>query len=111
MNSQAVKGYLLRGPLILLSLWLFLATGCAFDSQKRKVRNDFLRDHPDYKISSIGDPDGNDTTVVTFFIRYHKPNDAREYWSDRAYETKDGKFELVGKGSEHIYRAEELPGG
>ena len=68
-----------------------------------QVRNDFLKEHPSYTIVSIGEPDGNDTTVVTFFIRYKKPNDAREYWSDWAYETKNGKLELTGKGDENIY--------
>jgi hypothetical protein len=71
--------------------------------EERQVKNDFLKAHPNYTIISIGDADGNDTTVVTFFIRYKKPNDAREYWSDWAYDTKDGKLKLVGKGSENVY--------
>jgi hypothetical protein len=70
---------------------------------ERRVRSDFLRDHPNYTIVSIGEPDGNDTTVVTFFIRYKKPNDTREYWSDWAYETKNGKLELVQKGTENVF--------
>ena len=72
-------------------------------NKQRQVRRDFLKDHPNYTILSIGEPDGNDTTVVTFFVRYKKPNDKCEYWTDWAYETKDGKFELVGKGTESIY--------
>ena len=67
------------------------------------MSSDFLKDHPDYTIVSVGDADGNDSTVVTFFIRYKKPNDQQEYWSDWAYDTKDGKFELVGKGSENRF--------
>jgi hypothetical protein len=71
-------------------------------SEKRRVKNDFLTEHPTYTIISIGEPDGNDTTVVTFFIRYQKPGDQREFWSDWAYETKNGKLELVGKGTENL---------
>jgi hypothetical protein len=79
---------------------VLVVAGC---TQERQVRRDFLKDHPSYTIVSIGDPDGNDTTVVTFHVRYRKPNDNCEYWADWAYETKGGKFELVGKGIESIY--------
>jgi hypothetical protein len=71
--------------------------------ENRQVRDDFLKEHPNYTIVSIGDADGNNTSVVTFFIRYKKPNDVREYWSDRAYETKDGKYVLVGQGTENVF--------
>jgi hypothetical protein len=86
-----------------LTLALF-ASNCIESREQQKVRADFLREHPNYKIISVGLPDGNDTTVVSFFIRYKKPDDAREYWSDWAYDTRDGKFVLVaGKGDENIY--------
>lgn len=80
-----------------------LGAGCSRLFEERQVRNDFLKDHPTYTVVSIGYPDGNDTTVVTFFIRYRKPNDKIEYWADWAYQAKNGKLELVGKGSERIY--------
>ena len=70
--------------------------------EERRVRNDFLKAHPSYAVISIGDADGNNTTIVTFFIRYKKPNDKREYWSDWAYDTKNGRLELVGEGRENI---------
>jgi hypothetical protein len=73
-------------------------------SENRQVRNDFLREHSNYTIVGIGGADGNNTTVVTFFITYKKPNDLREYWADWAYDTKDGKFVLVGKGTENVFR-------
>jgi len=76
---------------------------CTTLVQNRQVRDDFLKEHPNYSIVSIGDADGNNTTVVTFFIRYKKPNDTREYWADWAYETKDGKYVLVGKGTENVF--------
>ena len=65
-------------------LLILIATGCGSLFEERQVRNDFLKAHPNYTIISIGDADGNDTTVVTFAIRYKKPNDEREYWSDWA---------------------------
>jgi hypothetical protein len=95
--------FLLRTKLGIGIVLLLLSTGCSRLFEERRVRNDFLRDHPDYTVVSIGQPDGNDTTVVTFFIVYKKPNNAQEYWADWAYETKSGKPELVGKGSENIY--------
>ena len=61
-----------------------------------------------YAIVSIGDADGNNTSVVTFFIRYKKPNDTREYWSDWAYETKDRKYVLVGKGTENVFSGAQV---
>jgi len=85
---------------------LLFATGCSRLFEERQVRNDFLKEHPDYTIVSIGQPDGNDTTLVTFFIVYRKPNNEQEYWADWAYDTKSGKLELVGKGSENIYTRE-----
>ena len=83
-------------------LGVFLVIACTNLFENRQVRNDFLREHPNYTIVSIGDEDGNDTTVVTFFIRYKKPNDSREYWADWAYDTKDGKYVLVSKGRENM---------
>ena len=85
---------------LLLSL---LVLDAACNSEERTVRRDFSKEHPNYTIVSIGEPDGNDTSVVTFFIVYKKPDDKREFWSDWAYDTKNGKFELVGKGTENIY--------
>lgn len=87
-----------------------LITGCSPLFEERTVKRNFLKEHPDYTIVSIGAPDGHSgSTVVTVFIRYKKPNDRREYWSDWAYETKDGKFELVGKGSENIFTEKSKP--
>ena len=82
-------------------LCCLLAAACGAD--ERKVRGDFQKDHTDYTIISIGDRDGNDTSIVTFFITYKKPNDPREYWADWAYETKSGRLELVRKGSENVW--------
>ena len=94
----------------MLTLFLaLLATGCTGTSEQRKVRGDFQKEHPDYQIISIGDADGNDTTVVSFFIRYKKPGDQREYWSDWAYDRKDGKFVLVGKGPESLFEPTARP--
>ncbi len=81
---------------------VLLFSSCVDTSEQRQVRGDFLKDHPDYTVVSVGDADGNDSTVVTFFIRYKRPNDEREYWADWAYDTKDGKFALVRKGSENL---------
>lgn len=82
---------------------LFVA-GCGRIFEKQKVERDFLKAHPNYSIISIGEADGNGySSVVTFFIRYKKPGDEREFWADWAYDTKDGKFELVGEGSENLY--------
>lgn len=92
-----------RRRLELVILLFLLFTGCLDTSEQRRARSDFLKDHPDYTVVSVGDADGNDTTVVTFFIRYKKPNDQREYWADWAYDTKDGKFVLVGKGSKNLF--------
>jgi hypothetical protein len=90
---------------VFLILVLFIGA-CSFGSEERTVRRDFHKEHPDYSIVSVGLPDGHGgSSVVTMFIRYRKPNDGREYWSDWAYETKDGKFELVEKGSEQILSA------
>ena len=86
----------------LILLCVVIATACE-TSEKRRVRDDFSKEHPDYTIVSIGEPDGNDTSVVTFFIVYKKPGDKREFWSDWGYETKNHKFELVGKGTENVY--------
>jgi hypothetical protein len=94
---------LIRTKLSIGIVVLLLATGCSRLFEKRQVRNDFLKDHPDYTVVSIGDADGNTTTVVTFFIVYKKPSSGQEYWADYAYDTKDGKLELVGKGHESIY--------
>lgn len=85
-----------------MTLALF-ASGCAYISEQQKVKADFLKEHPNYIIMSVGEPDGNDTTFVTFFIRYKKPDDEREYWTDWAYDTKDGEFKSVGKGEEQVY--------
>jgi hypothetical protein len=42
-----------------------------------------LKEHPTYKIVGVGGADGHGgSSVVTFFIRYQKPNDGREYWAD-----------------------------
>ena len=86
-----------------VALVVLLEMACTTLVQNRQVRDDFLKEHPNYSIVSIGDADGNNTTVVTFFIRYKKPNDTREYWADWAYETKDGKYVLVGKGTENVF--------
>src|SRR5256885_1660069 len=86
----------------LLLMLSFIACSRLFD--ERVVRNDLQKEHPDYTIVSIGDPDGHGgSSVVTFFIRYKKPGDRREFWSDWAYETKNGKLELIGKGTENIF--------
>jgi predicted SnoaL-like aldol condensation-catalyzing enzyme len=69
---------------------------------QQKVRADFLKEHPNYKITSVGAPDGNDTTFVTVHVRYKKPDDEREYWSDWSYDTKDGKFVFAAKGNENL---------
>jgi len=91
-----------RKPLGLLVAFLILSAACT--SEERTVSRDFSKEHPNYSIVSIGSPDGHGgSTVVTCFIRYRKPNDTREYWSDWAYETKDGRFDLVGKGAEHLF--------
>ena len=82
---------------------VFLEMACLPLLENRQVRNDFLKEHPNYSIVSIGDADGNNTSVVTFFIRYKKPNDPREYWSDWAYESKGREYVLVGKGAENIF--------
>jgi hypothetical protein len=89
-------------------LLLVLYVGaCSQLFDERVVRKDFQTEHPDYKIVSVGAPDGHGgSTVVSFFIRYQKPGDTREFWSDWAYETKNGKLELVGKGAEHLFSAE-----
>ena len=79
-----------------------LAAGCSWMLEERRVKSDFLKEHPTYEVIGVGGPDGNDTDIVTFHIVYKKPGDGREYWSDWAYKQKDGKLELVGKGSEQV---------
>ncbi|MDQ1589491.1 MAG: hypothetical protein QOG71_118 [Pyrinomonadaceae bacterium] len=94
---------LTRTLLKLTLTFALLASGCTFDSEQRQTESDFRKAHPDYKIISVGFPDGNASTYVTMFIRYKKPNDEREYWSDWTYDTKDGKFVFFSQGTEHIY--------
>lgn len=105
LSMFSVKNLPERWPTLLV-IGATIFAGCAAMSEKRRVKSDFLSEHPTYTVISIGEPDGNDTSVVTFFIRYKKPGEEREFWSDWAYETKNGKFELVEKGTENVYIAD-----
>jgi hypothetical protein len=80
-------------PRIRISLCLLsvlVAMGCSRLFDERTVRRDFLKEHPDYTVVSVGEPDGHGgSSAVTFFIRYKKPGDTREFWSDWAYENEE----------------------
>ena len=80
-------------------LCCLLLAACA-GPEERKVKNDFLKDYPNYSVINVERPEGYSSTV-TFHISYKKPNDPREYWADWAYQRKNGELELVTKGTEH----------
>jgi hypothetical protein len=81
-------------------LFCLLVAACE-GSEERKVKNDFLKDYPNYTVISVERPQGY-ASVVTFHIGYKKTSDPREYWADWAYERKNGELQLVTKGTEHI---------
>jgi hypothetical protein len=83
---------------------ILLAAGCngGFHCES-KAKKDFRKEYPDYSITSMN-PDGNDTSIVTFVIHYKKPADEKEYWIQWAYETKDEQCAQVGKGEELIWK-------
>ena len=96
--------------LLKLSISLtLLASGCTGIHEKWQIETDFRKEYPNYKVISVGEPDGNDTTFVTFFIRYKKPDDEREFWVDWSYDTKDGKLKFASKGEENIYSEKAQP--
>lgn len=79
---------------------IFVLFTCSCDSaEERQVKKDFYKVHPNYTVTRMS-PDGNATSILTYVIRYKKPSDSKEYWTEWAYETKDGRFYLVGKGNE-----------
>ena len=88
-------------------LCCLLVAACG-GAEERQVKNDFLKDYPNYSVIYVERPEGY-STVVTFHIGYKKTSDPREYWADWAYERKNEKLELVTKGTEHIADKSSYP--
>ncbi|HKP36520.1 MAG TPA: hypothetical protein VJT71_06650 [Pyrinomonadaceae bacterium] len=62
---------------ILLAAAAWLVCGCGVPMESR-VRADFRREHPDYRIISLDTGEG-DGGAVYFHIRYTRPGDTAEH--------------------------------
>jgi hypothetical protein len=78
----------------ILLLCLVCLAGC--DTCEKRAGSDFQNENPGYTILDV-QGDGNDTTVMTYVIKYKKPGDDREYVAGWAYETKNGQCSFVSK--------------